>query len=301
MDINTSDILKTSAQTTENTPSVATTSAPISSADFQSFMLTALGGDSKTEVNEEELFAAVIEQRLGDVSEEAAELYASEKEKFLSSMRRPDGYVSIENAAHAALKSVTEAGLITTEDEEKIYSDSFESAQLDENLSELWDGRGSENDPTISLMSMQDALAKAYAAISNLGSGEAEETEEDTELDPEDSLVDETAVIEEQAQDGAEGFLWKPVSESDGNLVVLLPTDLKGLIDKVEIHTELPPDETTKLGEGVFSGDEHNGARPHFRFDAPGSSYGTNIHVVAYRSDGETMSWLIGDGAERQD
>src|SRR5690606_6805779 len=104
-----------------------------------------------------------------------------------------------------------------------------------------------------------------------------------------------------QSMDGSGGFLWKPKSENDGKLVVLLPKDFKGMIDRVEIHSQLPPEEATKLGQGRFSGDTQNGGRPHFRFDKPGESYGSDVHVVVFKDDGSTATWQIGDGGQRYD
>lgn len=90
------------------------------------------------------------------------------------------------------------------------------------------------------------------------------------------------------------GFLWKPVSEGDGNLVVLLPASLRGRVGGVAI---------TKGGgvveRGRFAGDTHNGGRPHFRFSQPGAAYGTGLTVVATLTSGGTQSWGIPNGGQR--
>lgn len=96
--------------------------------------------------------------------------------------------------------------------------------------------------------------------------------------------------------DGPGGFLWKPKSESDGNLVVLLPNELRGQVDSVEIKKD-----GVTLESGRFTGDTKNGNRPHFRFDKPGAGYGDNVEVVARLSNGETRTFRIDQGAARHD
>ncbi len=91
------------------------------------------------------------------------------------------------------------------------------------------------------------------------------------------------------------GFVWKPVSESDHKLVVLLPSQFKGNVESCWI---------ANAGGGVievgnFAGDTHNGNRPHYRFSKPGSGYGANIQVVARLKSGGTESWAIPNGASR--
>lgn len=97
--------------------------------------------------------------------------------------------------------------------------------------------------------------------------------------------------------DGPNGFLWKPKSESDGNLVVLLPPNLKGKVDSVSIKDA----NGNTVGTGKFSGDAKNGGRPHFRFDKPGAAYGNNLTVEAKTSDGRTVTFPINSGAARND
>lgn len=70
-----------------------------------------------------------------------------------------------------------------------------------------------------------------------------------------------------------QGFLWKPVSESNGNLVVLLPRgERSGNVSIRDFENNL-------LDTGKFSG-IHNGGREHYRFSKPGSGYPENCKVV---------------------
>lgn len=280
---------------------------------FHDFMLKALGGTSRPEVSEEELFAALLEQKLAAASPDAGTFYAAEKAKLMVSMARPDGYVPVEDVASAALKATVAAGKIDRAAAEKINGEAFAGAQLDGNMDALFDNRGGENDPTVAVMKMEEALSKVEAALAKIESGELSASPRDLDTPsnkaptpggtgggPPSSGDIGSAPEGSQKLDGSGGFLWKPVSESNGNLVVLLPSSLNDLVDRVEIHSALPPSDGTKIGEGRFSSIA-NGDRSHWRFSKPGAEYGDGIHVVAFRKDGQTVTWQIDDGSERTD
>ncbi len=91
------------------------------------------------------------------------------------------------------------------------------------------------------------------------------------------------------------GFLWKPKSEGDGNLVVLLPNFYKGNVDNCYIEDA----NGTILETGRFAGDDHNGERVHFRFAEHGGFYGENLRVIADLSDGTSIYWSIPNGSNR--
>lgn len=86
---------------------------------------------------------------------------------------------------------------------------------------------------------------------------------------------------------GTGGFLWKPVSDSNGNLVVLLPSQYNGKVSSVSVNGE----------RGSFSGIA-NGNRTHWRFSKPGAAYGSNARVVATTSGGN-VSWTVPNGGAR--
>ena len=97
--------------------------------------------------------------------------------------------------------------------------------------------------------------------------------------------------------DGSGGFLWKPESEGDGNLVVLLPTSFRGQVTGAAIVDS----SDSVIENGRFAGDEHNGMRPHYRFSMPGSGYGQNIKLVASTRNGSRTVWPIANGGSRVD
>jgi hypothetical protein len=95
--------------------------------------------------------------------------------------------------------------------------------------------------------------------------------------------------------DGPGSFLWKPVSESDKNLVVLLPSHFRKRLDRVELR------HSGGVENGRFTGDTMNENRVHYRFSRPGSRYGANITLVAVAKTGETYTWNIPNGGSRYD
>ena len=88
-------------------------------------------------------------------------------------------------------------------------------------------------------------------------------------------------------------FLWKPVAEKDGKLVVLLPKS----VGKAKAVAIQGPDGKT-ISRGKFSGIA-NGDRAHYRFPNPGSTYPDGSQVVITLKDGTKKSVLISDTAQR--
>jgi hypothetical protein len=90
------------------------------------------------------------------------------------------------------------------------------------------------------------------------------------------------------------GFLWKPASESNGDLVVLIPSQYTGSISTVFIAQP----NGTVVEVGSYRGN-YNGNRAHYWFSHPGSYYGSGIYVVADLEDGTTVNWYIANGGSR--
>lgn len=91
------------------------------------------------------------------------------------------------------------------------------------------------------------------------------------------------------------GFLWKPVSEGDGNLVVLLPSQYRGRVSQTAVLNA----SGQVIEVGRFAGDTHNGNRPHYRFSMPGAGFGSKVTVAARMSDGSVKTWRIPNGGSR--
>lgn len=85
------------------------------------------------------------------------------------------------------------------------------------------------------------------------------------------------------------GFLWKPVSDSDGKLAILLPSAISEEVVDVKL---LSPDHSKVLATGRFTG-IGNGDRAHFRFAKPGDGYPAGLIVQATLKDGTTFEHRI--------
>lgn len=82
-------------------------------------------------------------------------------------------------------------------------------------------------------------------------------------------------------------FLWKPASDNDGCLVILLPASVNasGVTVNGEAHK-------------AYTG-RANGNRQHYRFRKPGASYGVNVAVVAKLTAGGVKTWTVPNGSAR--
>ena len=91
------------------------------------------------------------------------------------------------------------------------------------------------------------------------------------------------------------GFLWKPVSDKNGDLAVLLPKQYTGRVKQVRI---LSPDGTKVLAKGKYSG-VGNGDREHYRFNKPGNGYPDGVIVLMEMENGAIRHMKIKDTAKR--
>ena len=92
--------------------------------------------------------------------------------------------------------------------------------------------------------------------------------------------------------DGANGFLWKPVSDSRDSLVVLFPSDYDVQFERV-VTTRL--DGTQE--DGVFSGFA-NGNRQHWRFSLSGENYNGALQIF---DESQECSAFVANPDQRQD
>ena len=92
-------------------------------------------------------------------------------------------------------------------------------------------------------------------------------------------------------------FLWKPSSDSDGNLVILLPAGMTGQVADLEV---LSPDGKTVLAKGKYTG-AGNGMREHYRFGKPGASFPPGSIVKVTMSNGTQKEIKIPNPGSRME
>jgi hypothetical protein len=96
----------------------------------------------------------------------------------------------------------------------------------------------------------------------------------------------------EAAADCPSSLLWKPVSESDGKLVVLFPSEFDEEFESVSVMSA-----EGEIEQGIFAGFT-NGDRQTWRFSKEGGEY---TGVVEVQTESESCSVVVSDPAERND
>ncbi len=293
------------AQDTSEKTSKTTEKTTPDKGGFAEILTRILTPNGQNEINEEELFAGIMEQRITKLKGE--EVGKAFHDKLGSGS-------SVEEAARSAMKALVAEGKLTEAEGMEIHAQSFKAAQLDDNKEALFDGKGGPGDPTIAVAQMDAALLSARTIIEKIDSGEDKVGEltlnvgntglpnvkvatlADGTFKSDTSATSTGSVVDGNPVDGAEGFLFKPVSESDGKLVVILPKALTNQIDSVSL---LDSDEK-ELDEGRAAGVANVG-REHFRFSKAGSDYGKEITVQIQLKSGETKEYKISDPSKRYD
>lgn len=287
--------------------SATESSSEASSGGFDGYLRSILKPDSANQVNEEELFAALLQERISDLKgEDAGEQFAELFQKHSNSMARSDGYVPVESAAKAALKDMVSDGEVSADEADRIHSEAFAAAQLDSNTSALYDGRGGSNDPTVATAEIESALAAAQLMIEKFESGD----ESPTVVPLSSSATGSTTTVSStnsprtaipetpsgNTVDGPDGFVFKPESDHERKLVILLPARMAYDVEKVILRDE----NGNEVEEGTSSG-YANGGREHWRFDRAGGAYPDNITVEVTMRDGSTQTITIPNPGERYD
>lgn len=259
------------------------------STDFDKTLKAFITPDGANKVSEEDLFSALVQERIkkekGDDALKAfQEIFKTSKE----SMRKPDGFIPMEDATKDALRKFQASGKLTVDEANKIYSQAFDGAQLDANTEALYDGRGGKNDPTIAVATMEQALMGSRVKLGKFDSGETKVKMRNL-LEPSNGKGSAPT-----GGAGDAGFLFKPESEKDKKLVVLLPQKLAGLVTGVRLMS--PSGDL--LEAGSYSGNG-NGGRDHYRFSKAGGEYPDGLTVEATLKSGEVVRYKIAETSER--
>jgi hypothetical protein len=272
-----------------------------SPGDFSSTMKAFLAHGQGDKISEEHLFSGLIQKSIQDIKGDAG--LAEFKTLFEAAKKRlqkANGYVPVEDATKAALKEYRDANKLTKEEADSIYSKAFAGAQLDQNTDALYDDRGGPNDPTIAVAEMEQALILSSSVMSKFDSGaeqvKARSLDEPSNSAPLIGSGGSTAQTTVQAGSGNAGFLFKPSSESDGKLVVLLPPRLAGLVKSVSLVG--PNGEIIETGRYTGNGNE---GRDHYRFSRPGAQYQDGLAVQATLTTGEIVRYIINETSQRSE
>ena len=257
------------------------------------FLSEFFGKDTVQHVSEEELYAAVTYSRLTE--EYGTEAGDSFKKAFRSNLeagRRADGYAFIETSVVSALQHLVDGGTLATEEAETVNGEAFAAAQLDDNSQELWDHLGS----TQAVARVTASLASSAELMTRIAEGRLSIAKRSlsAEHDPRSSspfhgnttapATQVSGMIQTTMRDlQGTGIIWKPVSEGDHKLAVILPSSDS---PRITLYTPQGGYIETADDTGLHSESDR---RRVYRFDRPGAHYppGTLLQIgsTTYRID----------------
>jgi hypothetical protein len=262
---------------------------------FEGVLKSILNPDSANQINEEELFAALLEKRIGELKgQDAAAKFHEALQAGIDEFNESSGYVCPEAGSNAALANLVESEVLTEDESKELYDECFAAAQLDDNPDLLYDSRGGENDPTIAIMDMDAALVKARAYFD----GAADTTESPAaETDQTDAALSSASLIKPEGTsiDGeGEGLLFDPLGDGSGKLEILLPAQADAVLLK-DLNGKL-------IAEGTAAAEtDDQDERKRFQFDEAGEAYPRKLVVEVQLKDGTKEQYLIPDPSKLYD
>ncbi len=301
------------------------------SSEFDTFMRGILKADGENNVNEEELFASLIVERIKALKgQAAADEFRGVLEKHKGLNKGSGGYCFTETAARNALKEFQGSGKLTQEEADKIHSEAFEAAQLDNYKTALFDSIGGANDPTRAVATMEAALLSAQTMLKKFDSGELKASSHPvdseypamgtepirtgllsasgTDEGPMGPVLDgdpnigakEAGEVRPKGNkiDGAEGMLWKPHSHTTGKLIMLLPHNYNKQVASITLRDS----EGKKIESGrYFTTGGGTAGREKWVFSKGGDKYPKDITVNIKFRDGNIKKIHIANPGQRYD
>ena len=312
-----------SVPATEQGASSSTTSPSTAApeSDFEKLLKGLVKVNQENKVSEEALFAGIVRERVAKLKgEDVANEYDTLLDKAKIAATRGD-FVAMEEAAKNALKEMRTQSKLSAEEADQIYSESFAASQLDGNTEALFDDRGGVGDNSIAVDTMEAALLSARTVVEKFDSKEQQAAKRSldeaaagkgspgsssaiasllgasTSKSADASAVADSTSPQGTTVDGPNGFLFKPIAESNGNLAILAPEALKGLVDSIVLK-DLAGNE---VDQGNSTGYGDAGTREKFSFSKPGGSYPKDLTVEIRMQDGSVKTYTIPDPSKRYD
>ena len=278
--------LLSSQLTSDNTQSGVSNS-------FQDILDQMLSADNEGQVNEEQVFAALINERLTSLKgSEAAEEFETRYQTQQKEFQRADGYIFLEDAARAALESMSDDGILTLEEAETVHGQAFQGAQLDGDKNALYDSFGS----TMAVAMIEMAIQSAESSITEFdeGTATAGRLAFDMQDMPAQTASAESGALSLTSDSYSDGLIWKPSSDTNGDVAIILDSYLKNNIDSVTLL-----DSTGKILEekGVVKVDDRD--RSILFFNRPGDEYPDDLTVRVSLKDGDAVQYLVSNPSDR--
>lgn len=223
-----------------------------------------------------DLYAALTYYKLARVSPRAADEFRSRLPLALQKGARGSRPINMAQASERIALGLVREGFITASTRREIHTFAEDRAALVLSRRRLGDG-------TVSGAQAAEILRERLGSVLPDRAGNSGQASSAIPFGPPSPKGPSVTVS------APSGFLWKPISDSDGMLAILLPeawsTDASG----VQI---LSPDGTAVLATGRWAG-IGNGDRAHFRFDRSGGSFPAGAIVRVTFRDGSVRTVTI--------
>lgn len=265
--------------------------------------------NGNTRINEQEMYAAITHYLLAEKNPELAERFLNDLPATLQAFRESGVGTDFFKSTDRIMRAMLRERKITHAEYKELRNEAYGKAQFDSDRSWLDQKKVPElKDGDTALRSVDTAL-KMYeknpaANETEIGQFKARVAELSRKKWKSSGLSSAQKAAEPAASPGGaensalspiNGFLWKPVSDSDGKLVILLPSSLTGQAEKVSIFSA---NGETLIASGRYAG-IGNGMRQHYRFDKPGNAFPDGAIVEVQLRDGGKMQIKIGDTSAR--
>lgn len=242
----------------------------------------------KTRVSEETLYAAAVYRKLSK----------SDREDFIKALRERNGVLigkgenSLSKATNEALSRLVREKNISSQEAKELKRYALGKAQLDSDKSNISKiskriGNGSEGTALDTFRDNKSATKKIFKEFEKANAS-------NNQIKSTNSKYESLSTAGKSSPTSSEQFLWKPVSDSDGKLAVLLPASLTGEVSKVVIESPAG----IMIAQGRDGG-VGNGGREHYRFNQSGGSYPDGSSVVIHMKDGSIKSVRINETSSR--
>jgi len=237
----------------------------------------------KEKVSEEELFSAVARERVFTLKGKDA---AKEYDKLIDK-GRPTAR-SYETLTKNILNQLVSSKKLSSDEANKVYSQSFAAAQLDHRTGLLFDGEGD----TKAVETTAKAIEKAKAAIDAMNSGGSTQNRDRNEVEN-IAVTTVTRLRRDGQMDGRGGFKYTAFSNDDGNMVVKAPGALTGNIERVEVRDS----SGRVLDTAKSSLSAASNKNEQARFKKSGSEYPSTISINFVLKTGGIEAFMINDSS----
>jgi hypothetical protein len=245
------------------------------------------------ELNEEQLFVALVSKQLGQQPGGAklVQSFQSHVASLVEQSKASRQHMQLEDAGQKAIQMMLERKELSKAGAEKIIRTAWTAAQLDDNPA-LWDSISGKNDPTKAVASRESALKNSQTRLDAIAAGKL------ALLDPQrptPTTAHHTALRSASASGATTAFLWKPVANSSGTGSVLFPAELGKEATAVVIQDA----SGNTIDKGRFTSFGDDGARAKYVFTRAGKEYPANSVVVITLRSGEQIRMPLADPAKR--